>query len=166
MHVPNQKSEHYRDVESFMLRAGQTVPIVPAIPDDDVRYLRARLTLEETFEKLAAMGVTILQKETGYTIDFDDLDYDVTHNVDIYEWIDGCCDVAVVNTGELCAMGLPDVPFQREVNSNNLAKFGPGSYVDSNGKLCKPDNHQGPRIAAILHAIQANSNGRQVDFRT
>jgi predicted HAD superfamily Cof-like phosphohydrolase len=41
-------------------------------------------------------------------------------------------------------------PIIKEVDENNLSKFGPGSYIDEFGKLRKPPNFVGPKIKELL----------------
>lgn len=139
------KSNHQLEVESFMLRARQDVPVVPAVPDEEIRRLRAKLILEEALETIAALG---------FQLNHDGLLEQTTNAaIDILEVIDGCCDIAVVTTGTLSAFGVPDLPFQREVNRNNLAKFKPGHSWREDGKLIKPPGHKPPNLAAILTGV-------------
>jgi predicted HAD superfamily Cof-like phosphohydrolase len=70
------------------------------------------------------------------------------------EVIDGCCDLKVVTTGTLSAFGLPDELFQEEVDTNNLAKFGPGGRRREDGKWVKPPNHKPPDIAGLLKRLE------------
>jgi predicted HAD superfamily Cof-like phosphohydrolase len=54
------KSYHQQQVESFMLRAGQEVPLVPTEPSPEVRILRAKLILEEALETIwKGLGVRV-----------------------------------------------------------------------------------------------------------
>lgn len=140
-----------------MFRAAQACPLVPTVPDEKTRVLRARLMLEEVLETVAALGVTVTL--TAPTLDgadlhvpvaMDSLSFLAKGDVDLVEAADGCADVAVVTTGTLIALGIPDVELQEMVDENNLAKFGPGGYRDSNGKWIKPPGHKPPPIASFL----------------
>lgn len=153
------KSRHQSQVEAFMLRAKQEVPVVPAEPSESVRILRAKLMLEEVLETIRnGLGVAVM---TPYTpdkaeepIDITATDFDLKFIIrqpfNMLETIDGCCDVAVVTTGTLSACGISDIEFQNEVNENNLKKFGPGHKIREDGKLIKPPNHQPPNLGRVL----------------
>jgi predicted HAD superfamily Cof-like phosphohydrolase len=147
------KSTHQRDVEAFMLRGGQEVPIIPTMPNKEILELRANLIMEEALETIHALGCSVLVKD--YNKD-ELLEYEIvskTTNINLVNIVDGCCDLAVVTTGTLSACGIPDMPFQDEVNKNNLLKFKDGVIKDRNGKIMKPKNHSKPRIQSILKAL-------------
>jgi len=148
-------SEHQKRVNEFMKLAGQELPRKPTVPSEAVRWLRARLILEEAFETVTALGFELT------TINPNKIQ---THHIyvngerapfyarepNLVEIIDGCCDLKVVTTGTLSACGVPDEIFQKEVDDNNLAKFAPGFRIDGYGKLLKPPGHKPPRIAELL----------------
>lgn len=117
------KSTHQHSVEEFMLRAKQEVPLVPTLPNKDVRIRRARLTMERSFEKLIH-GFKIWPIFNGEPISADDLGYEFRSEPNLVGIIDGCCELAAVNTGDLSACGIPDRLFQAAVNLNNIQKFG------------------------------------------
>ncbi len=139
------KSQHQLEVESFMLRARQDVPVIPAVPSSDIRLLRATLILEEALETIEALGFRPAESVASFV--------PLSQPIDIIEVIDGCCDVAVVTTGTLSAFGIPDLPFQCEVNRNNLAKFKPGHVWREDGKLVKPPGHRKPNLEFILNRV-------------
>lgn len=155
------KSVHQRQVEEFMLRGGQEVPLKPTQPSVEIRKLRAQLIMEEALETVKALGCEVTAKDFvtfavgslkgAYFINSFHIvaDTDITE-ISLEAVIDGCCDVAVVTTGTLSACGIPDAPFQDEINQNNLLKFVDGVYRDENGKIQKPKNHPKPRIKEIL----------------
>lgn len=116
------KSKHQQRVEEFMEKAGQEVPNVMKIPEEGVRRLRAKLILEEALETIEALGFVL--KWNGRTqLNRDLYDFDEVLRVDLIGVIDGCCDIKVVTTGTLSAFGVPDEPFQEEVDEANLRKF-------------------------------------------
>lgn len=153
------KSLHQREVEEFMQKGGQTVPQVPTMPDEATRWLRAKLILEEALETVAALGFdldrrgqrtlvhTSAQSHGDFTLSFSDVP------PNMIEIVDGCCDVAVVTTGTLSACGIPDVPFQHEVNQSNLSKFKPGWWKRDDGKIMKSPEWCPPQIARILESF-------------
>jgi predicted HAD superfamily Cof-like phosphohydrolase len=145
------KTSHQIRVEKFMLAAGQSVPQKPCIPNELTRILRARLILEECLETVEALGFQIDGGPKAMAEEI--LDGTADCKPDLIEIIDGCCDIKVVTTGTLSACGLPDDPFQVEVDLNNLAKFGPGGHRRSDGKWEKPPNFTGPDIKGVLERL-------------
>ncbi len=75
-------------------------------------------------------------------------------NISLVDIVDGCADISVVTIGTLSACGVSDEPIMREVDDNNLAKFGPGHYIRDDGKLVKPPDHKPPRIAETLRILK------------
>lgn len=146
-------SEHQQRVAEFMRLAGQSVPATFTVPDVETRRLRARLIFEEALETIEALGFRATTPFDG-TVAIEDIEFIHDGDADPIEVIDGCCDLSVVTQGTLIAFGLPDVPFLREVDANNLAKFGPGGYRDPDtGKWRKPPDHKPPDIAGVLERI-------------
>lgn len=126
-------------VDEFMRLAKQEIPEKPIEPSEEVRLLRAKLIYEEALETINALGVSIINNE-----------FKITGPFDMVEVVDGCCDLKVVTTGTLTAIGVDDIDVQLEVDKNNLDKFGPGHSIREDGKLIKPPNHQPPNIRQIL----------------
>jgi predicted HAD superfamily Cof-like phosphohydrolase len=147
------RSEHQRRVDEFMLRAKQDVPGKPTLPSEKVRRLRASLILEEAFETVHALGFEVLVY-AGLVSDKEDfeelIDLYPNEHGSLKDIADGCADVIVVTTGTLSACGISDESLQREVDENNLAKFGPGHSWNENGKLIKPPDHKPPDIEGVL----------------
>ena len=144
------KSYHQHQVESFMLRAGQRVPVVPTIPTRQERERMVRLVFEEAFELADALSVRVLDVYDR-PIDLCDIKVEATGEyIDLPYSIDSACDLRVVTTCVLSGCGIPDVVFQAAVDNNNLQKFGPGHTIRKDGKLIKPPDHQPPRIAHLL----------------
>ncbi len=156
-----EKSEHQMRVEEFMRKAGQELPDRPTIPIDEVLIRRARLTLEEALEKISALGVTVVTKDNGdelnsQYIEDEGLNYadgfyfNLERTPNLVKIVDGCLDCRVIATGTLLACGVADEALQREVDYNNLAKFGEGGHRDEHGKWIKPPGHKPPDIERIL----------------
>jgi len=133
------KSHHMRRIEQFMKLAGQELPASPCIPDVRVRKLRARLIYEEAREAIIALGFAC-----------PNLSLYEEHPSNLVKIVDGCCDSSVVTIGTLLACGVPDLPFIKLVDENNLAKFGSGGYRRGDGKWVKPPDHRPPDIAGLL----------------
>lgn len=156
MNIRLLRSEHQRRVADFMRLAGQNVPDLPTEPTEKERLLRAKLMFEETMETIRkGLGVSV-----ACGIDSDEKDgewvvpeFFISGPFCMVETIDGCADVMVVTTGTLAACGIPDEPFQKLVDENNLAKFGPGHTIREDGKLIKPPGHKPPDIAGKLVEI-------------
>ncbi|MFI5404957.1 MAG: hypothetical protein ACHQ1D_00440 [Nitrososphaerales archaeon] len=150
------KSRHQQQVEEFMQFAGQGLPDKPTIPPFEVRELRAKLILEECLETIEALGFYVWQDDRFcHSLHLETVDdYGKELQPDLEEIIDGCADIAVVTTGTLSACGIPDLPFQDEVNLNNLAKFGPGHSIRTDGKIIKPPDHKPPNIRGILNQLK------------
>jgi predicted HAD superfamily Cof-like phosphohydrolase len=146
-------SDHYQDVRGFMEKAGQTVRDKPTIPTEEERLLRARLILEEALETIEALGFTPTMRHNMITMD--DVQFFNSNQapMSLEDIADGCADLSVVTVGTLIACGIPDIPLLRLVDSNNLAKFGPGGHRDENGKWIKPPGHKPPDIAGLLKEL-------------
>jgi len=145
--MPRKRSLHQQLVDAFMVRMGQTIPAIPAIPDVKVRELWARLVLEEALETVRALGFAGRAKifETKMTIELEAM-----LEPDLVEIADGCLDVRFVATGTLSACGIADEKGQLVVDENNLGKFGPGHKLREDGKLIKPPDHKPPDIRGLL----------------
>lgn len=141
-------------VEAFMLRGGQQVPLVPTEPSKEIRELRAKLILEEAIETVGALGFHIQVPNPQLSLLIDDVEFtELKRGFDLTEVIDGCCDISVVTIGTLSACGVPDLPFLSLVDKNNLLKFGPGSSIREDGKIMKPPGHKPPDIKGLLESL-------------
>lgn len=140
------RSDHQKRVDEFMRLAGQAVPPSPILPPAAVRRLRANIILEEALETVRGLGFEIRVRP-------DEFELVETCTPNLIEAVDGCCDLRVVTTGTLSALGVSDIPVQEEVDRNNLQKFGPGGYRrESDGKWMKPPGHRPPDILGVLKA--------------
>lgn len=146
-----------------MVAAGQTLPKTPVELDQQTRLLRAKLIFEEALETIQyGLGVDMYlvnvkpcegparlpsyDRKAGFT----QYTFHTNRPMDIAAAVDGCCDVSVVTIGTLSAMGVSDEPVLKEVDQNNLAKFGPGGHKAADGKWEKPVDHKPPNIIARL----------------
>lgn len=142
--MSRRKSPHQERVEAFMAKANQQVPGAPMMPDAETRKFRAKIILEETLETIEALGMKVVARNFSFEIE------ESSQPPDLIEIVDGCADIRVVTTGTLSACGVADESLMAEVDQNNLAKFGPGSYRREDGKWMKPPGHKPPDIARIL----------------
>lgn len=149
-----EKSEHQHNVESFMLRAGQSVPVVPTEPDEATRILRAKLILEEALETIRdGLGVDILKDDLSPVLHESKIEFAIARPFNMRDTADGCADLRVVTTGTLSACGITDGELTRLVDRNNLQKFGPGHSIREDGKLIKPPGHEPPNIVGLLRKL-------------
>ena len=132
--------------------AGQDCPDTYKELDEATRILRARLMLEETVEKIRkGLGIAVeLQHNVLTAGSVEDAKFYIVGPFDPVETIDGCMDCNVISAGTMIAMGLPDLPFQQEVDDSNLRKFGPGGRRREDGKWLKPPNWTPPNIPETL----------------
>lgn len=126
--------------------------------------LRAALHLEEMFELIRGLGVSVR------LADHVDTDADVSElsaykdlvlvpekTVNLREIVDGLVDSSVISSGTASLFGIPIRPFTEEIDANNLAKFAPGHYFREDGKLVKPENHPEPDLDSVLATISGLS---------
>lgn len=140
------------NVKEFMVAAGQDVPNTLTKLDSKTKILRVRLILEEALEFAEASGVAI------YTVGpnglenllMDDLTFDDVQEEDFVEIADACADLNYVVAGGALSYGIDLEPVDEEVHRSNLAKFGPGSWKDENGKIRKPPGWTPPDIKGVL----------------
>lgn len=143
-------TDHFKRVRTFMQKVGQDTPTDVVVPDANIRVLRAKLILEEALETVEALGVTVRVGEGGPLIEEEKLQYADGNPVDVEGVVDGCADISVVTVGTLIAFGVDDEPVLEEVDSANLRKFGPGSYMREDGKWMKPPGWTPPNIDAAI----------------
>jgi len=146
---PRDKSGHQQRIEKFMTGCGQDVPMVPQLPDEKTRLLRARLILEEALETVEALGFRLYTKAGRSYLSFGDFQLSPEVDPNLVEIADGCADISVVTYGTLSACGIADESLILEVDKNNLEKLEKGT-VDEHGKLTKPPGHQPPDLEKIL----------------
>lgn len=145
------RSKHQQAIDTLMRKAEQELPTVPRIPSEEVRILRAKLLLEEALETIEALGVHVDSGPLD-ALTYEDCEFEIRGEPNLVEIADGCADISVVTIGTLSACGISDCSLLKEVDDNNLKKFGPGGYRRSDGKWVKPPDHQPPDIAGLLMA--------------
>jgi predicted HAD superfamily Cof-like phosphohydrolase len=120
--------------------------------------LRATLQLEEIFELIRGLGVSVRLKDTT------DADDDITQGTDLLEFkaegtvnlaeiIDGLVDDSVISAGTASLLGIPLAAFEEVIDTNNLQKFSEGHYFREDGKLVKPEGHPKPDLDAVVRSI-------------
>ena len=72
---------------------------------------------------------------------------------DLVEVVDGCCDLQYVTLGAADACGVPLGAFFDEVHRTNMLKVGGPRRED--GKVCKPEGWEPPKIAMMLASLMA-----------
>lgn len=129
--------------------------------------LRAILQLEEMFELIRGLGVSVrLKPETDRDADLtvpksttDLLDFKADGTVNLTEIIDGLVDDSVISSGTASLLGIPIAAFTEVVDYNNIAKFAPGHHFREDGKLVKPEGHPKPDLAEVVKRI----SGKDLD---
>jgi len=149
------KSPHQRRVEEFMKKAGQEVPVKVTIPNEDARKLRAVLIFEEAIETCEALGFCLRSTKHYDMLGYGDYHFFPEFDPNLEEIIDGCCDLKVVTTGTLSALGIPDEVFQEEVDEANLRKFTGDAHRREDGKWIKPSDWTAPNHQGILEKLSS-----------
>lgn len=148
------RTEHQQRVEAFMTLAKQDVPLIPRIPDESVRLLRAKLIYEEAVEGVTALGCC--RNDDG-TIT---LKAGCGCGLSLVKIVKECCDISVVTMGTLSALGIADEEVLRIVDASNLSKFAEGYTVRGDGKIIKSPHFKQPydelddcleRLAKLAH---------------
>ena len=130
-------------------RAGK-IPILdkPQVPPEDRMRLRLSLIAEEFGELLeAAVGAEAVE---SIRIRLRDIVGNSPLNVDLVELADAMADLDYVVEGTRLECGIDGRPLADEVHQTNMAKFGPGSWIRSDGKIMKPPNWKPPEIRKLL----------------
>lgn len=159
--ILNPKSACQLRTEVFMEAGGQTVEESPTTPCERDRELRADLIFEEAMETIKALGIHVYDftgtEITSKSRREGDLRFEVgpDEEFDLVEAIDGCCDLIVVATGTLSTIGVPDRPFQSQVDTANLRKIGADGKCQrrDDGKIIKPDGWTAPDHVAVLEKL-------------
>jgi predicted HAD superfamily Cof-like phosphohydrolase len=122
--------------------------------------LRAALQLEEIFEMIRGMGVSVrLKAEVPHDADIAKLEtskhFDIVADgsVNLKEIIDGLADDSVISNGTASLFGIPLAAFTSPVDINNLNKFRPGHSFREDGKLIKPEGHPAPNLEEVLSQV-------------
>jgi hypothetical protein len=159
------KTDHQYRIEQMMRKAGQAVPDDPVLPSKEIRKARALLVLEEAVELCESLGYAlylnmadvvpisedmIMGQGTWYRIKPVRLTFSPLPPDSLTGIAKEAADVSVVTIGTLSACGIDDRALLKAVDDNNLAKFGPGGYLDENGKWQKPPGHKKPDLERVL----------------
>jgi len=154
------RSNHQQRIEETMALASQETPSTPTEPSLEVRKLRASLIIEEAIETIErGLGIEVVVSYPDNNVgDRSEMplscmahfEFNEDGPFNMIETADGCADLSVVNTGTLSACGIRDTLLLREVDENNLAKFGDGAILREDGKYQKPPGHKPPDIRKIL----------------
>jgi predicted HAD superfamily Cof-like phosphohydrolase len=154
------KSETQRAAEELMRAAGQAIRDTPGEPSEEDRILRAKLIMEEALETVVALGVKMrlntpmMGGMLSVNVHNADTVFETDGDFDLIESVDGCCDLNVVVAGTLSALGVPDVPVQREVERSNRSKLLPDGTLPPHptveGKFGKGPGYTPPDIAGVI----------------
>lgn len=125
------------------------LPSHPTLPPSTILEKQCRLIVEEVCELVEACGFQIATPDDYVGRDFDLIPIK-DHKLNLPEIAKEAADVSVVSMGLLSECGIADAALLEEVDVNNLAKFGPGGYMDEHKKWRKPKDHPKPDIAALL----------------
>lgn len=119
-------------------------PDVPTIPENDVRYLRATLIVEEFKECLPEMGLYLFDKN----INFGD-----NKEVNIINLAKELADLLYVTYGTAAAYGIPIDEVYREVHRSNMSKLGEDGkpIYREDGKVLKGPNYSPADIEKIIN---------------
>lgn len=147
------KSETQQASEKLMAAFGQEIRDFPGEPSWETRRLRANLILEECLETIRALGCDVgwshIHQEPHIKRG--------SQGFDLIETIDGCCDINYVVAGTMSAIGVPDLPAQREVNQSNESKMledgtlPPHPTVE--GKFGKAPGFVPPQLTKVLKEL-------------
>jgi len=140
-------------VQAFHDRFEQPIGATPRVPTDAWVRLRAKLTIEEAFELVAALfGWADGQLEVLKTVERDvvDMCQRTPVDVDMPAAIDAMADIGFVNQGCFITFGVDAGPVYAAVYRANMAK-GP-SPTEGWAKPVKPAGWLPPDIASVLRA--------------
>ena len=118
-------------VEAFMAAGGQTICIVPEVPDPPIAERRIEMLREEV----------------------DELE-DAVADIDIVEYADAIADIIYVALGAAVEAGIDIEPVIEEVIDSNNSKIdwerGRPWARHGNGKIAKDEHYRAPDIRSII----------------
>lgn len=140
-----------RQVEAFCVAGGHPVLDSPQVPADGRVKLRVRLVMEEFFEFLQSL-YPLLKSEAGGRVlhQLKDAVDCLKPDPDLVELADALADLDYVVEGTRLEFGIDGGPVAEEVQRSNMAKFGPGSWTRSDGKIMKPPDWTPPDVEGEL----------------
>jgi predicted HAD superfamily Cof-like phosphohydrolase len=159
--LSKRRSTHQLRIEQLLLKIREhgnlpDLPSRPKLPDLKIVLKQLQLIMEEAFELFEACGAKVWLQQDAGVIPVNRHDLEMRIDADMVDTLDHIAkeiaDLSVVNTGLFTELGISDVAVLEEVDVNNLAKFGPGGFLDENFKWRKPPNHPVPDIKRILMA--------------
>lgn len=135
------------DVANMMTLFQQDFPIVPTLPDEGTRYLRAKLIFEEALEAVADLGFTV-DKKSGNLVA-------TQEGPNLTNLAKELADILVVTYGAAVACGIHIYPVFKAVHDSNMSKLWPGENgpeVKKNeyGKVIKGPDYAPPDIQTVL----------------
>lgn len=153
---PELMTNHQQRVLRTMVQSDQPVKEYPQVPDLATRKLAGKLILEEAFETIKALGLSVdviaihnnqtasvsLPQQPQFT-------FEAFGAPDLTEIVDGCLDTRVVTTWTLVACGVADGPIIAEIDQSNWNKVKDGA-IKIDGKYQKPPGWQKPRVAELI----------------
>ena len=169
-------TDHERRVMQLMQSFDQATPLLPRMPDEHTRKLRAALILEEALEFAQAAGLYVSVKTVDGAVT---LSTNRANNIDVAKegdffldagaaepslplMIDACSDISVVMTGTFVACGVPVTPCLELVDSNNLLKIATGKLDPVSGKFIKAPNHPVPNYQHLLDSLGYSESPQDV----
>lgn len=120
--------KNQNNISDFMKMAGQNIPVIPTISDENTRKLRIKLILEELVELSDASGFDFSIVENHHLIK---LEKDLSNIIllsngkepNLVEMADAIADLDYVNTGAAVAFGLDLEELHNEVHASNMSKL-------------------------------------------
>lgn len=145
------KSQHQLQGEEFIRRAGKIeFPKTPRMPPPKTRKLLADLVLEETVEKINALGFRVEMTTNGLK------NLPCKDKESFKEVIDACGDIMFVVRQTLSACGVHDEILDREICRSNMTRFKPGYTFAENGKLMRSPDWEPPNISQVIEDSREN----------
>lgn len=155
-----------------MNKAGQDMPVMPAIPSREVCALRVRTLAEEVLELAEALdcdlrvirsktkGERILGVDANpspYTSDTE------PPRTSLLEAYDAVLDIMVFAVGTAIALGLDLDPGWKEVHRSNMTKFIDG-YRRADGKWMKGPSFEPPRLQPLIDSMLAEAKRKVAEL--
>jgi len=135
-------TKEQQNVARFMRFFGQNIPERPTPLDEETSILRAKLTLEEAFEKITkGLGLTVTivddfggeAKVSEAGLKQISFQFKKVKETDLVELADGISDINFVNLGDACAAGIDMEPIDEEVARSNASKLWSVSDISRGG---------------------------------
>lgn len=121
-------------VRDFMVKAEQSCPDTPTVPDMRTAELRHRLIREELHEYWVIVDALYAFKAEHL----------------LEQTADAVADLLYVVLGTAVSWGIDIEPVFQEVHAANMRKFAEGGWRREDGKWMKPPDWTGPDVATIL----------------